>query len=74
MISLRIDIMVLYIFQKGMVINMNNNTYSTIENYREFFTKEYLMGPNSLRLLDEMLRKYPLKEGSRYAFGMDGRQ
>ena len=44
---------------------MNNNTCSTVENYREFFTKEYLMGPNSLRLLDEMLRKYPLKEGSR---------
>ncbi len=42
---------------------MNNNT--RVENYREFFTKKYLMGPNSLRLLDEMLAKYPLKEGSR---------
>ena len=41
---------------------MNNNR---IENYREFFTKEYLMGPNSLRLLDEMLAKYPLREGGR---------
>ena len=41
---------------------MNNNR---IENYKEFFTKEYLMGPNSLRLLDEMLTKYPLKEGGR---------
>ena len=40
---------------------MNNR----IENYRNFFTKEYLMGPNSLRLLDEMLQKYPLKEGGR---------
>ena len=35
------------------------------DNYRDFFTKDYLMGPNSLRLLDEMLEKYPLKEGSR---------
>ncbi len=44
---------------------MNNNTHSRLENYREFLTKEYLMGPDSLRLLDEMLRKYPLMEGSR---------
>ncbi|MCR5324513.1 MAG: methyltransferase domain-containing protein [Lachnospiraceae bacterium] len=44
---------------------MNNNTHSRLENYREFLTKEYLMGPDSLRLLDEILRKYPLMEGSR---------
>ena len=42
---------------------MNKNT--RCENYREFFNKEYLMGPNSLQLLDEMLTKYPLKEGVR---------
>ena len=41
-----------------------NNT-KRIDNYKEYFTKEYLMGPNSLRLLDEMLTKYPLKEGGR---------
>ena len=41
---------------------MNNNR---VENYRDFFTKQYLMGPNSLRLLDEMLTRYPLKEGGR---------
>ena len=35
------------------------------EKYRNFFTKEYLMGPNSVRLLDEMLKKYPLQAGSR---------
>lgn len=29
---------------------------SNIEKYRPFFTKDYLMGPNSFRLLDEMLR------------------
>ena len=43
----------------------NMNTDTRVENYREFFTKNYLMGPNSLRLLDEMLRKSPLKEGGR---------
>ena len=43
----------------------NMNTDTRVENYREFFTKNYLMGPNSLRLLDEMLRKFPLKEGGR---------
>ena len=43
--------------------DQNNN--KRIENYRDFFTKEYLMGPNSLRLLDEMLKKYPLIPGSR---------
>ena len=45
---------------------MNNTKINDkIGNYRDFFTKEYLMGPNSLRLLDEMLRKYPLTLGSR---------
>ncbi|MBE5804674.1 MAG: class I SAM-dependent methyltransferase [Clostridiales bacterium] len=29
------------------------------ENYREFFTKEHLMGPNSLKLLDELLLNAP---------------
>ncbi|MCR4640684.1 MAG: methyltransferase domain-containing protein, partial [Lachnospiraceae bacterium] len=36
-----------------------------MEKYKGFFTGEYLMGPNSLRLLDEMLEKYPLKKGGR---------
>ena len=44
---------------------MYNIENKRIESYRKFFTKEYLMGPNSLRLLDEMLYKYPLKEGGR---------
>jgi len=45
---------------------MNNKENNTkCERYREFFTKEYLMGPNSLRLLSEMLEKYPLPEDSR---------
>ncbi|MCR5458312.1 MAG: methyltransferase domain-containing protein [Acetatifactor sp.] len=41
------------------------NKKINLENYREFFNKDYLMGPNSLRLLEEMLRKYPLTAGSR---------
>ena len=45
--------------------NVKNTANNRCENYRNFFTKEYLMGPNSLRLLDEMLKKYPLKEGAR---------
>jgi len=27
--------------------------------YKDFFTKDYLMGPNSIRLLDELLEKAP---------------
>ena len=27
--------------------------------YRQYFTKEYLMGPNSFRLLDELIRRNP---------------
>lgn len=33
--------------------------------YKDLFTKEYLMGPNSVRLLEEMLEKYPLGQGKR---------
>lgn len=35
---------------------MNN-----IEKYRKYFTKEYLMGPNSFRLLEELIRRRPEK-------------
>ena len=31
----------------------------TLESYRKYFTKEYLMGPNSFRLLDELIRRRP---------------
>ena len=30
-----------------------------IDKYKKYFTKEYLMGPNSLRIADELLAKYP---------------
>lgn len=30
-----------------------------IENYRKYFTKEYLMGPNSFRLLNELIERKP---------------
>lgn len=35
------------------------------DNYKEFFTKEHLMGPNSLKLLDELLENAPdaVKDG-----------
>lgn len=32
-----------------------------IQNYRELITKELLMGPNSMRVLGEMLEKHPLQ-------------
>ena len=32
---------------------------SRIEKYRPYFTKDYLMGPNSFLLLDEMIRRKP---------------
>lgn len=32
---------------------------SNIEKYRQYFTKDYLMGPNSFRLLDELIRRSP---------------
>ena len=30
------------------------------ENYREYFKRSFMMGPNCLRLLDEILEEYPL--------------
>lgn len=30
------------------------------ENYRNYFKSSYMMGPNCLRLLDEILGEYPL--------------
>ena len=35
------------------------NRMSNIEKYKKYFTKEYLMGPNSFRLLDELIRRSP---------------
>ena len=32
---------------------------SNIEKYKKYFTKEYPMGPNSFRLLDELIRRSP---------------
>ena len=32
---------------------------SKIEKYKKYFTKEYLMGPNSFRLLDELISRCP---------------
>ena len=31
----------------------------SIEKYRKYFTKDYLMGPNSFRLLEELIRRAP---------------
>lgn len=33
------------------------------DQYKELFNKEFLMGPNSMRLLEEMLEKYPIEDG-----------
>ena len=30
-----------------------------LNRYRRYFTKEYLMGPDSFRLLEELLRRNP---------------
>ena len=32
-----------------------------IENYKEYMTAEMLMGPNSARILEELLKRYPLQ-------------
>ena len=42
---------------------------SNMEKYKQFFTKEYLMGPNSFRLLDELVRRSP--EDVRYDRTLD---
>ena len=39
---------------KGWINNMNK-----ADHYRQYFTKDYLMGPNSFRLLDELIRRNP---------------
>ncbi len=40
-----------------------------IEKYKKYFTKDYLMGPNSFRLLDELIRRGP--EDVRYGRTLD---
>lgn len=40
-------------------------TKNICKKYKEFFTKDFMMGPNSMRLLEEMLECHPLKEGSK---------
>lgn len=42
---------------------------SNIERYQPYFTKEYLMGPNSFRLLDELIQRRP--EGVRFDRTLD---
>ena len=37
----------------------------SLEFYRAYLTKEYMMGPNTLRLLEEILQKHPLAAGGR---------
>jgi len=37
----------------------------TFEKYNPFFIKDYMMGPNTIRLLDEMLTRYPLRKNLR---------
>ncbi|MBQ8799032.1 MAG: methyltransferase domain-containing protein [Lachnospiraceae bacterium] len=40
-----------------------------IEKYKKYFTKEYLMGPNSFRLLDELIQRNP--EDTKYKRTLD---
>ena len=42
---------------------------SNVEKYRRYFTKEHLMGPNSFRLLDELIERSP--EGVRFDRTLD---
>ena len=35
------------------------NSMNRAEHYKQYFTKDYLMGPNSFRLLDELIRRNP---------------
>ena len=35
------------------------NSMNRADRYRQYFTKDYLMGPNSFRLLDELIRRNP---------------
>ena len=35
------------------------NIMNRAEHYKQYFTKDYLMGPNSFRLLDELIRRNP---------------
>lgn len=36
-----------------------------IEKYQKYFSKEFLMGPNGVRLLDEMLENHPIAPNSK---------
>lgn len=35
------------------------------DSYQHLFTAQYMMGPNSIRLLDELTSRYPLAQGGR---------
>ena len=35
------------------------NTMNRPDRYKQYFTGDYLMGPNSFRLLDELIRRNP---------------
>ena len=35
------------------------NTMNRADRYKQYFTRDYLMGPNSFRLLDELIRRDP---------------
>ena len=37
------------------------NSMNRADRYRQYFTRDYLMGPNSFRLLDELIRRNPYK-------------
>ena len=37
------------------------NTMNRADRYKQYFTRDYLMGPNSFRLLDELIRRNPYK-------------
>ena len=50
-------------------VTEKENRVSNIEKYRKYFTKDYLMGPNSFRLLDELIRRSP--EDVRYDRTLD---
>ena len=37
------------------------NTINRADRYKQYFTRDYLMGPNSFCLLDELIRRNPYK-------------
>lgn len=52
-------------FEKNSIANQErSNIMNKSEQYKQYFTNDYMMGPNCVRIVEELLAKYPLEFSS----------